>query len=327
MKTINKTSVGALVSNYILEIVLIILIIGIASLTPGFFTTANMLNVLRSASLTGVIAFGMTITIITGQIDLSVGSAVGLYGVVVARVTEILQDYGILNTYGAIVGIVAALVLSVILGTLMALIHIKFKIPTFIISLACLNIYFGVAQILSGGFPITVFPPWYSQIGAGRLFGIPYPAIALMVVFAIVLIIMKYTRLGREAYAVGGSEESARLCGINIPKVKIAALVSTQLMAALSGILLTAQVMSASSLFGRGFEMTVISSVIIGGTSLFGGIGKVWGTFLGVIFLAIISNGMIILNISEFVQNVVRGSLILVAVAVNTVVRNMQQGK
>jgi len=321
----NDFRLGIFVSNYMLEIVLVILIISIASLTPGFFTTANMLNVLRNASLTGVIAFGMTITIITGQIDLSVGSAVALYGVVAARVTEILQAHGMPNTYGILIGIASALLLSIVLGTLMSLIHIKFNIPTFIISLACLNIYFGVAAILSRGFPITVFPAWYNQIGAGRLFGVPYPAIVLLIVFIVVFIIMKYTRLGREAYAVGGNGEAARLCGINIPKVKIASMIAPQFLAAVSSILLTAQVMSASSQFGRGFEMTVISSVIIGGASLFGGVGKVWGTFLGIIFLAIISNGMTILNISEFMQFVVRGGLILVAVTVNTVVGNRQQ--
>ena len=314
-------------SNYILEIILICLIVSIAFMTPGFFTKSNLLNILRNASLTGVIAFGMTITIITGQIDLSVGSAVALYCVVAAKVTEVLQNScGIPNTYGIIVGIIAAMLLSVLSGVFMAFVHVKFGIPTFIISLAFLNIFYGFAAILSRGFPITVFPSWYNDIGAGRFHGIPHPAIVLVVVFIIVFIIMNFTLLGRESYAVGGNEEAARLCGINIPKVKVACMIAPQLLAAVSGILVSSQVMSASSQFGRGYEMTVISSVIIGGASLFGGVGKVWGTFLGIIFLAIISNGMTILNINEFVQYVVRGGLILIAVAVNTIIVNKQRG-
>jgi len=324
MSFIKKGKIG----NYILEIVLVCLIILLASLTPGFFTTSNILNILRNASLTGVIAFGMTITIITGQIDLSVGSAVALYCVTTAKVTDMLQIAGIMsNTNGIIVGILASMILSVFVGSFMALIHIKFKIPMFIISLAFLNISYGLAAIISGGFPMTVFPSWYNDIGAGRLWGIPIPALVLVFVFIIVFIIMKYSRTGREAYAVGGNEEAARLCGINIPKAKVVAMVAPQLLASISAVLLSSQVMSASSQFGRGYEMSVISSVIIGGASLFGGIGKVWGTFLGIIFLAIIANGMTILNINEFVQYVVRGALILIAVAVNTIVVNRQQGE
>lgn len=316
----------ARVSDYILEIVLVSLIIIIACLTPGFFTTTNLLNVFRNASLHGVIAFGMTITIIAGQIDLSVGSSVALYCVIAAKITELLKASGTPAESGIIVGILVALVVSVILGSFMALIHIRFRIPTFIITLAFLNISYGLAAIISNGFPMTVFPQWYNNIGAGRLFGIPIPALILLAVFLVVFVIMKYTRIGREVYAVGGGEEAARLCGINVAKVKVVCMIAPQFLAAISSVLVSSQVMSASSQFGRGYEMTVISSVIIGGASMNGGIGKVWGTFLGIIFLGIISNGMTILNINEFVQYVVRGALILIAVTVNTIIVNKQQG-
>jgi ribose/xylose/arabinose/galactoside ABC-type transport system permease subunit len=312
-------------SDYILEVVLVCLIIIIASLTPGFFTKSNLLNVLRNASLTGIIAFGMTITIIAGQIDLSVGSSVALYCVVAAKITELLASSGIMPPEsGVVVGMGVMLVISLLLGSMMAAIHIWLKIPTFIITLAFMNISYGLAAILSNGFPITVFPSWYNNIGAGRLWGIPIPAIVLLIVFFIVFIIMKYTRTGREIYAVGGGEEAARLCGINIAKVKIVSLVAPQVLAAISSVLVSSQVMSASSQFGKGYEMTAVSAVIIGGASMSGGIGKVWGTFLGIIFLGIISNGMTILNINEFMQYVVRGALILIAVIANTILVNKQ---
>jgi ribose/xylose/arabinose/galactoside ABC-type transport system permease subunit len=222
---------------------------------------------------------------------------------------------------------VVAFIVSYLVGLLIAWLHIRFKMPTFIITLAFLNILYGAAALLSNGFPITSLPLWYNEIGAGRIGGIvPVPAIILLVVFIIVFIIMKYMRVGREIYAVGGNEESARLCGINVTKVKTIFLVAPQLMSCVSAILISSQVMSASSQFGKGYEMTAIPSVIIGGASLSGGIGTVWGTFLGILFLGVISNGMTILNVNEFTQYVVKGVLILVAVAVNTIVENKKQG-
>jgi ribose/xylose/arabinose/galactoside ABC-type transport system permease subunit len=300
----------------------------IAALTPGFMTSNNLLNMLKNVSLQGVIALGLTMTIIGGQIDLSVGSGVALYGVIVAKVGGELSNAGIMPLETAvIVGMVAAFAASYLVGLLIAWLHIRFRMPTFIITLAFLNILYGAAALLSNGFPITSLPLWYNEIGAGRIGGImPVPAVVLLVIFVIVFVIMKYMRVGREIYAVGGNEESARLCGINVTKIKTIFLVAPQLMSCVSAILISSQVMSASSQFGRGYEMTAIPSVIIGGASLFGGIGTVWGTFLGIIFLGVISNGMTILNVNEFVQYVVKGTLILVAVAVNTIVENKKQG-
>lgn len=314
-------------TDYILEIVLALLIILTIFMAPGFFTTRNLLNVLRNSSMQGVIVFGMTMTIICGQIDLSVGSSVALYGVVAAKVAGSLAAAGVISLdYAIVVGMAVALVLSAMVGWGVGEIHVWLKIPTIIITLALMNILYGLAAIISNGFPVTTVPPWYSTFGAGRLFwNIPNPALILLATFAVVFFVMTYTRLGREVYAVGGNEESARLCGINVRKVKIACMIAPQVAAALSGIMVSSQVMSASSTFGKGFEMTAISAVIIGGASLNGGIGKVWGSFIGVIFLGIISNGMTILNINEFIQYVIRGLLILVAVAFNTIMVNRRQ--
>jgi ribose/xylose/arabinose/galactoside ABC-type transport system permease subunit len=314
-------------NDYILEIVLIVLMIVIATLTPGFMNSKNLLNMLKNVSLQGVIALGLTMTIIGGQIDLSVGSGVALYGVIVAKVSGDLSDAGIMPLESAVlVGMLVAFITSFIVGSIIAWLHIRFKMPTFIITLAFLNILYGAAALLSNGFPITSLPLWYNEIGAGRIGGVPVPAIILLVIFIIVFIIMKYTRIGREIYAVGGNEESARLCGINIKKIKTFYLIAPQLMACVSAILISSQVMSASSQFGRGYEMTAIPSVIIGGAALSGGVGTVWGTFLGMIFLGVISNGMTILNVNEFTQYVVKGVLILVAVAVNTIMENRKLG-
>jgi len=313
--------------DYILELVLLVIIVVIALLTPNFMSPQNLLNVLRNVSLQGVIALGLTMTIIGGEIDLSIGSSVALYGVIVAKVTGWLAESNIMPMeYGVLVGILVAFIFSIIIGSIIAWLHIKFKMPTFIITLAALSILYGLAALLSNGFPITTFPMWYNNIGAGRFLGIPIPAIVLIVVFFIVFFIMKYTRVGREIYAVGGNAEAARLCGINIKKIKTIYMIAPQILACVSAILLSSQVMSASSQFGKGYEMTAIPSVIIGGAALSGGIGTVWGTFLGIIFLGVISNGMTILNINEFTQYIVKGSLIIIAVTVNTTLLNRKQG-
>lgn len=212
-----------------------------------------------------------------------------------------------------------ALIIGWSIGLLNGFIRTKYNLPSFIITLAMLNVLYGLSAIISKGFPITTLPIWYNYIGAGQIGPIPVPAIWMLIIFAITLVIMNYTRFGREVYAVGGNPEAARLSGINVNKVKIIILVVVQVMAAFAGIILSAQVMSGSSTFGRGYEMDVISSVIIGGASLNGGIGKVWGTFIGIIFLGIIMNGMTLLGVDDYAKYVVRGSLILFAVLLNTV--------
>jgi ribose/xylose/arabinose/galactoside ABC-type transport system permease subunit len=222
--------------------------------------------------------------------------------------------------YGVWVGVLLAFVVSIISGLFNGWLLTRFKMPSFIITLAMMNVLYGVAAIISKGFPVTTFPVLYNILGSGRVFNvIPIPAIVLLVIFVIVFVVMNHTKLGREIYAVGGNAESARLSGINVTKVKIIVMVVVQACSALSGVLVSSQVLSAMPSFGRGWEMTAISSVIIGGASLTGGIGRVWRTFVGLIFLGVIINSMTLLNINEYAQYVVRGLLILVAVLINTI--------
>ena len=307
-------------NKYMMEFILVGLVVLLTLFAKGFATTPNLLGILRNVAITGVIAFGMTMTIIGGEIDLSVGSSIALSAVVTATVTGKIAGAGILSMdYAVIVAMIVALILGALIGLLNGFLRTRFNLPSFIITLAMLNVLYGLSAIISKGFPITTLPIWYNYIGAGQIGPIPVPAIWLIIIFVITRVIMNYTRFGREVYAVGGNPEASRLSGINVKKVKIIILVVVQVMAAFAGIILSAQVMSGSSTFGRGYEMDVISSVIIGGASLFGGIGKVWGTFIGIIFLGIIMNGMTLLGVDDYVKYLVRGSLILLAVLVNTV--------
>lgn len=313
--------------NYMLEVVLIVIAIIIGVLTPGFFTASNILNVFRNVSMQGVIAFGMTMAMVCGQIDLSVGSGVAFYGVLVAVLSGKLSEATSLPLeYTAIISIVAAILAAIGVGVAQGLIHIKLKIPTMIVSLAFLNILYGLAAIISGGFPVASLPAWYNIIGAGSTLNIPNPAIILVVVLIAALVIMKYTKIGREMYAVGGNVQAAKLSGINVTKVIVVSLVAVQVLTVLSGIMVSSQVMAASSTFGKGYELSVIAATIIGGVSLSGGRGTPWGTFIGVIFFGVIANGMTLLNVNEFVQYVIKGLLIIAAVALNNLFSEKKKG-
>lgn len=322
-----KVDFTDILKKYMMEIILIVLFILLGAFAPGFLTGSNLLGILRNMAIVGVIAFGMTMVIISGEIDLSVGSAIAFYCVLLATFTGKLEEAGIARESGVLIAIVITLLISIAVGLFNGLIRTKFGVPSFIITLAMLNVLYGLAAIISNGFPVTTFPSWYNEIGAGQLFGvIPLPAVWLTIVFVVVLIVMNFTRFGHEVYAVGGNQESARLSGINVKKVKIMTLTVVQFLAALSSIIMSSQVMAGSSTFGKGYEMDVISSVIIGGASLNGGIGKVWGTLIGILFLGVLINGMTLLRFDDYVKYVVRGSLILVAVLINTVqLKSMQK--
>ncbi len=311
--------------RHMMEIILIVMVVLLAIFAQGFFTLNNILGIFRNMAIIGVIAFGMTMVIIGGEIDLSIGSGIALSSVVTAMFSASLIEAGMDGTVALIIAMVMALVIGAGIGFFNGFIRTKFNIPSFIITLAMLNVLYGIAAVISKGFPVMVTQTWYSFIGAGTIGamqgfqGVPVPAIWLIIVFVIIMVVMERTRFGREIYAVGGNPEAARLSGINVKRVKIVIMTVVQFLAAFAGIILSSQVLAGSSQFGKGYEMDVISSVIIGGASLNGGIGKVRGTLIGIIFLGVILNGMTLLGVDDFVKYIVRGSLILVAVLINTV--------
>lgn len=316
--------------KYMMELILTFIVLFLVLSAPGFFTLKNILNIFRNVALAGVISFGMTMTIIGGEIDLSVGSSIALSAVLTATITGALSGAGVMPMESAVwVGMLGALLVGLAIGLVNGVIRTRYNIPSFIITLAMLNVIYGSAALISKGFPVTTLPDWYNWIGAGQLFGVfPVPAVWLLIAFAVVYVIMNLTRFGREIYAVGGNPEAARLSGINVAFVKIVILVAVQVLAAFSGIILSAQVMSGSSTFGRGYEMDVISAVIIGGASLNGGIGKVWGTMIGIVFLGVINNGMTLFGVGDFQKYIVRGLLILFAVLLNTIqLQSLQKAK
>lgn len=315
----SKKKTNTFLLDHMIELLLLVIIICLSIAEPVFLTKNNLLNVLRNSAMKGVIAYGMTLVIISGEIDLSVGSQVALSAVIVAWTAKTLEAFGISLAFGAIIGVVLALVVGLAIGAFHAWSRHKFGMPSFIVTLASLNILYGLAAIICKGFPITAcYPNWYVFLGTGRIAGIPVPAIVFLLMFAFFWFLTEKTDLGRKIYAVGGNAEAARLNGISVWKTRLFVMCMVQVMCVLSGIMNSAQVRSATFGFGRGWETQIISSVVIGGTSMLGGIGTVWGTLIGVLFTGVISNGMTLLNVNEYMQYVVNGGLMFFAVWFNT---------
>jgi ribose/xylose/arabinose/galactoside ABC-type transport system permease subunit len=321
-----STKVKRVLLDHITEILLLIVIVILWIWQPNFMTVPNWLNILKSAALKGVIAFGMTMVIIAGQIDLSIGSTVALSGVIVGFTCKTMSATGMSLTAACITGILLAFLAAVIVGVFHGYSQQKFGMPSFIVTLATQLLLYGIAGYISGGAPIAnAFPEWFYWIGTGKIGVIPVPAVAMVLVFVLSVFLMDYTYIGRSVYAVGGNEEAARLNGINVMRTKIICFVVTSVLATLGGLMNSAQVMSATFSFGRGWETDVISAVVIGGTSMTGGIGKVWGTMVGILFLGVLINGMTILNVSVYMQYVVRAALLFSAVLLSLFLPKLRQ--
>ncbi|MCS6862969.1 MAG: ABC transporter permease, partial [Abditibacteriales bacterium] len=272
-------------------------------------TADNLLSVLRSVSMQGLIAFGMTLVIILREIDLSVGMNVAFSGCFIAWLTA----RGVPIPIGGVLTLMVGSLVGVFVGVMRS----RYLVPSFITTLALMTGLKGGALMITGGFPLTPFPQWYAYLGGGYVLGIPFPALLLIVTFVALHLLMNNTAFGRAVYAAGGNPEAARLSGINVARVRTSALALTGALAALSGIMLSARIMSGTPTVAQGWELDIISAVIIGGTSLAGGVGTVWGTLVGVVFIGVISNGMTLLDVPVFMRYVVQGLLIFAAVLLN----------
>ncbi len=308
---------------YTMEAILLVLVTVLVAAAPGFATLGNLLNVLRTVSMLGVVAFGMTAVIIGGEIDLSVGAGVALSGCIVAwcsgRLTPALGSVA-----AVVIGVLAAMLAGGGCGAFTGKMRQWFRVPTFITTLALFTALRGFANLITGGFPLTDLPDWFGFLGAGDLLGIPFPVYVFVLVFLAMHVLMTYTRFGRAVYAVGGNAEAARLSGIDVYFTKTATLVVTGVLTAVTGTLIASQIGSGTGTTATGMELDVIAATIIGGTSLFGGKGRIWGTLLGVLFLGCITNGMTLLNVSDYWQYVVRGGIILGAVLLNQILEDMR---
>ncbi|MCP1355020.1 ABC transporter permease subunit [Aneurinibacillus migulanus] len=286
---------------------LLVITIILAVMSPNFLTLNNILNVLRQVSINALIAFGMTFVILTGGIDLSVGAILALSGALTAG----LMTNGMDPILAILVGLLAGAVMGMVNGLLVA----KGKVAPFIATLATMTIFRGLTLVYTEGRPITGFDSdMFTMLGAGYLFIIPVPVIWTLGCFAVLYFILKKTAFGRRVYAIGGNEEAAILSGIKVSRVKIYIYALTGFLSALAGIILTSRLNSAQANAGMGYELDAIAAVVLGGTSLSGGRGWIFGTLIGAMIIGVLNNGLNLLEVSSFYQQVVKGSVILLAV-------------
>ena len=290
---------------------LLLLIVVLTLLNPNFLTVSNLLNVLRQVSISGLIAFGMTFVILTGGIDLSVGSTLALTGAVAASLIASGTD--------PIIAMGVALVLGLILGAINGIIITKGRVAPFIATLATMTVYRGLTLVYTEGKPVSGLGDSvaFQMFGKGYFLGIPVPVITTILAFVVLYLILHKTNFGRRVYAVGGNEEASKLSGINTDRVKIWVYAITGLLASVSALILTSRLNSAQPTAGESYELDAIAAVVLGGTSLTGGRGWIFGTLVGVLIIGVLNNGMNLIGVSSFFQHVVKGVVILLAVMID----------
>lgn len=301
-------------------IALFVLCVIISLLSDKFFTVTNGWNVMRQISVNICIATGMTLVILTAGIDLSVGSVLALCGAITASLLKNGIEIPSQNLYIGFTllgGVLAGILVGSVLGLFNGWTITKFKVPPFVATLAVLTIARGLTMLWTKGFPISGLGDNFAFIGTGWFLGIPLPVWISGIIVLIAVFITKKTRFGRYIYAIGGNESAARLSGIKINKVKIAVYAIAGALAAIGGIIVTSRLDSAQPNAGITYELDAIAAVVIGGTSLSGGKGSIWGTVLGAIIIGVLNNGLVLLDVSPFWQQVVKGLVILVAVIID----------
>jgi len=315
-------SIGAIIlttwDRYGILIALLVVSLVIGALEPVFFSPINILNVIRQISIIGIIAIGETMVILLGGIDLSVGAVVAFTGAVAAK---LLVETG----WAIPLAIAAALVVGLGIGVANGFISRKGGMHPFIVTLGTLSIFRGLTLILAGGRPISGLPETFLWLGGGEIGSIPVPVILFLGLIIAAGFMLSRTTFGRKIYAIGGNEEAARLSGIAVDRIYITAFAIAGLLSGLGGVVLTSRLNSAELVAGQGYELDVIASVVIGGTSLFGGVGSVYGTLVGALLIGVISNGLNLLGVSSYWQLVVKGLVIIIAALIDNLKRRFRR--
>lgn len=290
---------------------LIIFAVIVSVLNPRFLTHANILNVLRQTSINSIIAIGMTLVILTGGIDLSVGSILAFCGAVMAS----LLNAG----HNPILALIVTLALGLVFGFFNGFLVSKMKLQAFIVTLVTMTFLRGATLVFTEGKPITVDDDGllFENIGGGYLFDIPIPIYIMIALFVAGHYLLMHTKFGRYTYAIGGNEEATKLSGINVDKVKMWVYGLCGMLSALAGVILTSRLYSAQPTAGSGYELDAIAAVVLGGTSLAGGVGRVAGTALGALIIGVLGNALNLLNVSSYYQMMIKAIVILIAVLID----------
>lgn len=301
-------------------IVLIVIAIVFYLLEPQFASQRNLFNIARQVSIYGILAVGMTFVILTGGIDLSVGSVLAFAGLVAASVEKGCRGLlcvgaaGEAEGYGVPAAMAAAIGIGLVAGLLQGLGVSKLKVPAFVVTLGGMSVFRGAALLWSEGQPISAFRDQYKYLGQGFIGPVPIPVLIFATLALVGFIALRYTRYGRRIYAVGGNQEAARLSGLNTTWLLTSVYIISGLCAGFAGFLLSSRLNSAEQVAGIGYELTVIAGVVIGGTSLFGGEGGIFGTVVGIVLIGVLSNGLTLLNVNPYWQQIAVGLIIVFAV-------------
>ena len=291
-------------------IALLLLVIFMALIAPNFFSVKNGLNIAQAVSINAVIASGMTVVILTAGIDLSVGSIVAASGVA----TVLLLNGGVPTAIAALVAILVGALIGLINGAIIAYL----ALPAFIVTLGALTYTRGVAYSMHGG-PVQIAgESGIESIGNGSIGGIPMPVFIMIFVYWFFWFLLERTKFGRHVYAVGGNPQAARLSGIDVKKVLMSVYVISGVTAGLAGLMFASRVRSGQVTAGVGYELDAITAVILGGTSLFGGRGRIFGTLIGALLIGVLSNGLVLLGVPIYTQLMIKGGVIILAVAIDT---------
>jgi len=320
MKTKHTTSINMSVLRPLAA--LLLMAIAMTFLSDKFATTDNMFNILRQTSVNLCISVGMTLVILTGGIDLSVGSILAFSGAIAAGLLKngiSLQSADTFIGFTFTGAILAALLAGGLLGFFNGLMITRFKAPPFVATLAMLTIARGLTMLYTNGYPVTGLGDNFTQLGTGWIAGIPNPVWVALIIILIAMFFIKTSKTGRYIYAIGGNERAAFLSGINIRKVKITVYTLTGILCAIAGLLVTARLDSAQPNAGSGYELDSIAAVVIGGTSLSGGKGSIAGTVAGALIIGVLNNGLVLLDVSPFWQQVIKGFVILLAVIMDRI--------
>lgn len=301
---------------------LALLVLTISLLSDSFLTVDNSWNILRQISVNLCLSLGMTLVIISGGIDLSVGAILAFAGAISAGLlknglgipgSELYLEF---TTSGAILSGVAV---GALLGWFNGFTITRLQLPPFVATLGMFSIARGLTMLWTGGFPITGLTPEFGYIGTGSFIGIPLPVWIMTALVGVFVVVTTRMRFGRHLFAVGGNERAARLTGLNVRQIKLAVYTLAGALAGVAGLLVTSRLDSAQPNAGLGYELDSIAAVVIGGTSLSGGRGSIWGTVIGCLIIGVLNNGLFLLNVSPFWQQVIKGLVILIAVAIDKV--------
>lgn len=329
-QTNNSFDAFSFLAKFAPLIFLLLLMAIFAIMEPRFLSSVNLFNVMRQVSITGLLAIGMTFVILTAGIDLSIGSLLAFAGLVAAAVAKGgMQDRFTVGDdtigFGWQAAALAAIAIGLLGGWLQGIAITKLKVPAFVVTLGGMSVFRGAALLFASGGPISGFQPDYTWWGQGRILSVPVPVIIFLVAALVAHIVLSYTRYGRRVYAVGGNPEAARLAGLNVSGIICSVYIIMGFFAGLGAFVLSARLNSAEAVAGTGYELTVIASVVIGGTSLFGGSGSIFGTVIGAILIGVLLNGLVLMNVNSYIQQIIIGVIIVLAVAFDTFAKSRRR--